>query len=537
LAEKPAGDSEDFDRARFEQHVRAGARLAGRYRLVRELRRYSSSDEPRPQAWAGFDELLNRKVGVDLVPSGHPRARAVEAAARNAATVPDVHFVQVLDAADENGLVYVVKEWVADATDLSGLLAAGPFSAAKATRIARELAAAIAEAHDCDMPHGALDPNTVLVTATDQVKILGLCLETALSGTETATDAQAEDVRAVGRLWYAMLTGRWPTANGAFGLPGAPFSRGRPFSPAQIRAAVPNAVDQVVSRVLGTPDTSSEPLGPPPIETAKALMSGINSLPRLREEPEATSVLPLAYPLRSATYPASAPASAVPPPIGHSAATRPQRRLPRGLLGLAAAALVAIAAVEAFQLGGSHHSPSQSAPSTSPNARSASSAPAAQSLAITAASIWDSDKGQDDVANLQHAYDGTATGWTTSTYVSGPSIAPYRAGTGIIFDLGSAKAVSAVKFDVTVPGATVEVWTAPSSLDGVPSVTNSSPTGFARQKTLANVGGSEVDAAFPSAVTTRYVMVWFTTLPHQDADQYNTPAGYRDTLSNVRIFS
>jgi len=46
-----------------------------------------------------------------------------------------------------------------------------------------------------------------------------------------------------------------------------------------------------------------------------------------------------------------------------------------------------------------------------------------------------------------------------------------------------------------------------------------------------------VTATF-SPVTTRFVMVWFTVLPHQDADSAtNDIAGFRDTLSNVRIFS
>src|SRR5579859_3287477 len=118
LAEKPAGDSENFGRARFDQQVHVGAKLAGRYRLERELRRYPDAREPWPQAWVGFDEVLNREVGIDLVASGHPRAEAVESAARDAATVSDVRFVQVLDVADENGLVYVVKEWVSDGANL-----------------------------------------------------------------------------------------------------------------------------------------------------------------------------------------------------------------------------------------------------------------------------------------------------------------------------------------------------------------------------------------------------------------------------------
>lgn len=537
LAEKPAGDSENFDRARFEQQVHPGARLAGRYRLDKELRRYPGGGEPSAQTWVGFDELLNRKVGIDLVCSGHPRARAVEAAARNAATVPDVHFVQVLDAAVENGVVYVVKEWVADATDLAALLAAGPLSPARATRIARELAVAISEAHECDMPHGALDPTAVLVTSTNQVKILGLCLERALSGAEVGPDAQAEDVQAIARLWYAALTGRWPREDGGFGLPGAPFSHGKPFSPAQIRAGVPKAVDQLVSQVLGAPQTPGEPAAVSTVDNAKALLAGIIALPRLRDEAETTSVIPRTYPQRPAGYPPPPQTMAVPMRPGGPSGHRPRRRYPRGLVALVVGVVLVIGTVAAFELGGSHNSPSANSP-TSPAPRSASSAPAVAQLSITGASIWDSDKGQDDVANLPHAYDGSSTGWTTSTYFDGPTIAPYRAGSGIIFDLGSAKSVSGVKFDVAIAGATVEVWTAPSSLSAVPAVTNSAPAGFTKQSTQPSVGGSgDVSVTFPP-VTTRFVMVWFTVLPHQDADAAtNDIAGYRDTLSNVRIFS
>jgi len=537
LAEKPAGDSENFDRARFEQLVHAGARLAGRYRLERELRRYPGGGEPAAQSWVGFDELLNRKVGVDLVSSGHPRARVVEAAARSAATVPDVHFVQVLDAADENGVVYVVKEWVADATSLAALLAGGPLSPARATRIARELAVAIAEAHQCDMTHGALDPTTVLVTSTSQVKILGLCLERALSGSEGASDSPAQDVRAIGCLWYAALTGRWPLEEGGFGLPGAPFSHGRPFSPAQIRAAVPKPVDQLVSQVLGAPQTPGEPAAVPTIDGAKALMAGITALPKLRDEAETTSVIPRTYPQRPTAYPPTPPTMVAPVRSGASSGHRPPSRFPRGLIALIVGVVLVVGTVAAFELGGSHNTPS-AGPSTSPAPRSASSAPATQQLSIATASIWDSDKGQDDAANLAHAYDGSSTGWTTSTYFDGPKIAPYRAGSGIVFDLGSAKSVSAVSFDVAIPGATVEVWTGSSSLSAVPAVTNSAPAGFAKQGEQANVGGGgDVKVTF-SAVTTRFVLVWFTALPHQDADTAtNDIAGYRDTLSNVRIFS
>lgn len=539
LAEKPAGDSENFDHARFDAQVRVGARLADRYRLERELRRYPG-DEQQPQAWVGFDEVLNREVGIDLVASGHARARAVEAAARNAATVPDVRFVQVLDVADENGLVYVVTEWVADATDLTHRLAGGPLSVAVATRIARELAVAMTEAHSWDMPHGALDPDKVLLTSTNQVKILGLCLETAMSGSETGSVAALDDVKAIGAIWYAALTGRWPGEEAAFGLPAAPRAHGKPFTPAQIRAAIPKAVDQLVEQILQSAADGEAPT----IDSAKTLSGAIAALPRLRDDPEVTDVLP--YPVqqprpvqqrRPPVYPVAAP-TAVQMPGATQRLDVPGGvgRVPRGLLAVILGVVIVVGAVAAFQLGGRDNG-SASPPSTSPNASSASSAPvAARQLTIATASIWDSDSGQDDAVRLQQSYNGSSEGWVTSTYKDGPDITSYRKGTGIIFDLGSVQKVGKVTFTVGVPGATVEAWTADTSLSSLPQVSNSAPPGFVKQATKAGVGGGEVDVTFPTTVNTRYVMVWFTVLPHQDAGPYDI-AGYRDSLANVKIFS
>lgn len=540
LAEKPAGDSENFDGARFDDQVHAGARLAGRYRLERLLRHYPDGDQAPPQAWVGFDEVLNREVGIDLVASGHPRANAVEAAARNAATVPDVRFVQVLDVADENGLVYVVTEWVADAADLTHRLAGGPLSVAVATRIARELAMAMTEAHSWDMPHGALDPDKILVTSTNQVKILGLCLESAMSGTENGTTTALEDVKAIGSIWYAALTGRWPGAESAFGLAAAPRAHEKLFTPAQIRAAIPKAVDQLVEQIL----TDGEI---PAVDSAKALSSAISALPRMRDEQESTDVLPRPAPQRRPpVYPVAAPtavqmrtggpARTAAAAQGLEAADGGVGRVPRGLLAVILGVVVVAGAVAAFQLGGRHNGSTNTPPNT-PGVTSSSTVPiAVKPLNIANASIWDSDQGQDDIAKLQQSYNGSAEGWVTSTYKDGPDITSYRKGTGIIFDLGSAQKVGKVTFTVVTAGATVEVWTADAALTSLPSVSNSAPPGFTKQSTKANVGGGEVDVTFSTTVNTRYVMVWFTVLPHQDAGQYEI-AGYRDSLSNVKIFS
>src|ERR1700722_212178 len=229
----------------------AGRKLAGRYRLIRLIRHYP--DAPAPEYWVGFDELLNREVGVYLVAEQHPRAVRVAQAARGSATVIDAHFIQILDVDTEDGQCFVVTEWVAQAKDLGTLAAHEPLSVHAANSVVRQLTEGVSQAHAGDVTHGDLKPSAVLVTTTGQIKILGLHLESALLGDIGPADpsaARAADVRAIAQLWYAALTGRWPGA-AAHGLAAAPDAHGRVFSPAQVRAGVPKAVDRLVGELLG----------------------------------------------------------------------------------------------------------------------------------------------------------------------------------------------------------------------------------------------------------------------------------------------
>lgn len=108
-AAEPTAQDEGEDEPGGEQpalgspELHSGHKLAGRYRLeecVTRLDGFSS--------WRAVDEKLRRAVGVHLLCADHPRARSVLAAARSSALLGDPRFVQVLDAVEENDLVYVV---------------------------------------------------------------------------------------------------------------------------------------------------------------------------------------------------------------------------------------------------------------------------------------------------------------------------------------------------------------------------------------------------------------------------------------------
>ena len=180
--------------------LHSGHKLAKRYRLeecVTRLDGFSS--------WRAVDEKLRRAVGVHLLPADHPRARSVLAAARSAALLGDPRFVQVLDAVEENDLVYVVHEWLPDSTELTALLAAGPMEPHDAYQLVSQVSQAMAAAHREGLAHLRLTPSAVLRSSTGQYRIRGLAVNAALRGI-SAERPQRTDTEAIGALLYAALT-------------------------------------------------------------------------------------------------------------------------------------------------------------------------------------------------------------------------------------------------------------------------------------------------------------------------------------------
>ena len=521
-----------------------GRRLGGRYRLERMVRGFGGGFSPEPQLWVGVDELLNRRVGVDLIATEHPLVEQVARAARDAAAVADARFVQVLDAVQDEDLLYIVTEWVPGAEQLQERLADGPLSPARATRMVRELAEAMVRAHEAEVAHGAMNPATVMITAAGETKLRGLLVEATLSGHEPENakpeERYAADVLALGQIWYAALTARWPGTEAEYGLEPAPVAGAALYTPAQIRAAVPKPVDATVCRALGIGDEKA-------IGTIKELSDAIKSLPRMREE----IVEPPTAPPRSRSGRPAGPAAA-PGTTQYdraqiwspeAAERKPVWRRP-GVLAVAALAVVALGTLAAFQFSGNSKNNDDSSQGSIANASphpssggtlSIPAGTAGKTLTISGDSIWDQSPSNGSKTSAPNAYNGSTSGWTMSTQFDS-NWAEKGGGIGLVFSLGSAHTVDEAKFQIVDSGATVEIFTAPATASTGWSSGGLAGNGFTLQKTLTNVqAGQTVSTSF-SPVSAEYVAIVFTQLQEQGAvSSTNTPAGYRDTLLDVSV--
>ncbi|GAA3309285.1 hypothetical protein [Nonomuraea dietziae] len=171
--------------------VEPGTRLAQRFRLEDRV-----SESEGATLWKAIDEILARPVAVHTFDPDFPRVTEVVTAARAASRLTDPRLTQVFDAAEDDGLAYVVSEWVTGES-LSDLLAGGPLEPERAAVLVAEAAEALAHAHEHNLHHLCLRPGKLVWTTGNTVKVLGVAVDAALEGL-TTDDPALDDAEGLG---------------------------------------------------------------------------------------------------------------------------------------------------------------------------------------------------------------------------------------------------------------------------------------------------------------------------------------------------
>ncbi|GHI06434.1 serine/threonine protein kinase [Streptomyces cellostaticus] len=504
--------------------LHSGHKLARRYRLeecVTRLDGFSS--------WRAVDEKLRRAVGVHILPADHTRARAVLAAARSSALLGDPRFVQVLDAVEENDLVYVVHEWLPDATELTTLLAAGPLEPHDAYQMVSQVASAMAAAHREGLAHLRLNPNAVLRASTGQWRIRGLAVNAALRGISSDTP-QRTDTESIGALLYAALTQRWPYENDAYGLSSLPKTIGL-IAPDQVRAGVHRGLSELTMRALVN-DGATASRHEAPCTTPEELVKAIGEMPRIRP-PEPSFTAPPEYqrttyqqgtygrpaPRPGATQPIAAP----PPPL--------QSRTGKVLKWTVSALLIAALGLGSWQLADAlmDHSDKSNDRNNTQTQDGGDKSPKKPTpgtpIAIQGARDFDpfSEDKSEKPADIKKAYDNDpASYWQTDFYL-GPKFGNLKSGVGVILDLGKVQQVG--KATISFLGETsVELRAAGADA-------GSEPTSFDAFSKVAEGSGTTVTLQPGKPLKTRYLLVWLTQLPPDN----DNPGHWRGRVADIKV--
>jgi eukaryotic-like serine/threonine-protein kinase len=469
--------------------------LAERYELSERL-----AASGMTSIWRGHDRVLGRDVAIKVL---HPelaadrtfRARFSDEAV-NAARLTHPNIVALYDTGEQNGVAYIVSEWVEGASLADLLASRGPLRPPRAARLATEVAAALDYAHDAGVLHRNLKPANIMVTSDGTVKVGDFSIAKAAAGEDPERTGELlgsthhlapeqvdsdtvdgrSDVYALGVCLFEMLTGRPPPVQGSSSV----------RSPRALRAGIPRDLDAVVVRATA-PDPDER------FQTAAAMASALarTAADDDTDPDEAAETRPPQIPL--------------PTPVA-------RRRRPAWLgwalilSGMATVAVaVALVALQGIRFG---NGPTQTSLPPASSTTQAKGGP----IEVAAAHSFDPEDPSRQGENEDKAgaaVDGNpATKWETQGYRNRPEFGGLKTGLGLILDVGRARQARSLELQLSIPGATVSVYGAggsqpPATLDGgwhqltEPKVIDDVP------HTLT-LGGQDAY---------RYYLVWFTRLP------------------------
>lgn len=537
--------------------------LADRYRLEQQL-----AERGGTATWRAFDQKLSRSVLVHLLGADDPRTSDALDAARKAATATDARFLRVLDAVEPVGdePAVVVCEF-APGESMEKLLRQGPLSALEAAWVARELADAMSSVHAEGLFHQRINPDTVIITATGAVKVVGFLIEAALhpdadQGILAWSEREEADVRAIGKVLYASLVNRWPTEPGQlheadqarpWGMPPAPVDQRGWLTPRQVRSGVSPALDTICDQVLSASPRQNEL----PLRTANQLVGALNKVlgtadasadleRRMRFPVHAADayesgddtgrMAPLEHTFPGVAFagataaatehpivvPAPAPRTTSPhtptdaPTVVRGATImRPRPRPTKrpwlaALVGLVLLVLVASLLRLAWQK------------ATGDGTGSILGENEVQTYTPTNVDDFDptadNGNGEENPNLVKYAWDGNpATAWQTLVYLNSAKFGKLKPGVGLVVDLGQQASVGEV--NVRLKGTPTGIQLRVPNDTGATSAPTTKASAW---KTVASIDAAGTTAQLKPAspVTTRYLLVYVTSLPNIGSNKY-----------------
>jgi serine/threonine-protein kinase len=302
----------------------SGRTLGGRYRVEGELGRGGMA-----RVYRGTDLVLGRPIAVKVLSSRYADdgnfvsrfRREAQAAAR----LNHPNLVQVYDTGSDDGVHYIVMEYV-DAKTLADYLAGGGrIMPDRAVELAEAVCDALSVAHAQGVIHRDIKPANIMVTRDGHVKVtdFGIARVTtnetveqtaAVLGTasylspEQAQGGQIDqrsDLYSLGCVLYEMLTGRPPFSADSPVAVASKHVLEQPVPPSRLNPDVSPELDAVVMRALAkNPDNRYQDAAEMKADLER-VQSGmpVMATPLLPDAPGTTQVIHRAEPQPTSVLP------------------------------------------------------------------------------------------------------------------------------------------------------------------------------------------------------------------------------------------
>lgn len=206
-----------------------GKRINERYKIIKLIGGGGMSN-----VYLAHDMILNRDVAVKILrydtTNEEEFHRRFQREALSATSLAHPNIVSIYDVGEDQDMHYIVMEYIKGKTLKQYIQEFSPLSPARSVQIMKQLASAIAHAHENQIIHRDIKPQNILVDGEGNVKITDFGIATSLSATSYTktnsvigtvhylspeqarggTATNKSDIYALGIVLYELLTGELP---------------------------------------------------------------------------------------------------------------------------------------------------------------------------------------------------------------------------------------------------------------------------------------------------------------------------------------
>ena len=206
-----------------------GQKISDRYQIIKSI-----GEGGMANVYLAYDTILDRNVAVKILrgdlASDEKFVRRFQREALAASSLYNQNIVEVYDVGEDNGMYYIVMEYI-DGKHLKTLLKKrGKLTVSEAIDIMMQIASGLSVAHDQYLIHRDIKPQNIMILENGLVKITDFGIAMAMNSTQlTQTNSvmgsvhylppeQASgkgaslqsDIYSMGILMYELLTGKLP---------------------------------------------------------------------------------------------------------------------------------------------------------------------------------------------------------------------------------------------------------------------------------------------------------------------------------------
>jgi eukaryotic-like serine/threonine-protein kinase len=242
-----------------------GKRISGRYKIIEMI-----GGGGMANVYLVHDMILDRDVALKMLrldfANDEEFIRRFHREAQSATSLAHPNIVSIYDVGEEDGLYYIVMEYVDGQTLKQYIQQHAPLRVDEALEIMKQLTSAISHAHQNHIVHRDIKPHNILIDRNGTVKITDFGIAMALSATSiTQTNSvlgsvhylspeqarggsanKKSDIYSLGIVLFELLTGRLPFSGESAVSIALKHLQSETPSPKRWNPSIPQSVENMV---------------------------------------------------------------------------------------------------------------------------------------------------------------------------------------------------------------------------------------------------------------------------------------------------